>query len=643
MPSRSPVPLSGFLVRLARDARGNALMIMAAMLIPLAAFSGSAIDTARLWTVKTRLQQACDAGVLAGRRSMTLAGSDTTLDTSDTGQAQTFFKNNFNQGWFKTSSVRFTPTLDTSNSHVDGTAVATVPMTLMTMFGQPSRTITVTCEAQYDVADADIMFVLDTTGSMACTPGMNQSDCDSYAVKNVVKNSDNTYSVAELTGSTAATKSRIQNLREAVASFYTTLTSLQKDPNVHFRFGFVPYSATVNMGLDSNGGLLPRSYLATSTWNYQTRVEAPEVASGQPTIKSTSSVSQSDCTAKGGKTYSTNASANPPYTATVVTPTWTASSPGSKTGTCSASSQVYTVSFNYGQQTLNIGSYVNTFGTGNTVANPSAIDGDLSNWNGCIEERSTSVTSSPSATSPPLDLDVDTVPYDEPSRWGPMWGDLIYAHSSANTTETSGSYRTTLTRFQFGGAFGTYELASSFNELPCPRQAQPLKTMTLSDIQSYLSASSGFRPYGNTYHDVGMTWGTRLLASKNMFIPNPVSWPGHNPPNRYLIFLTDGLMETDPYAYTSHGLEMWDKRVAGGATSSLTSYHSARFATACKIARDNNHQVKIYLIAYASSITSLSPEMQNCANKSYTATDTAGLNAAFTDIAQQVAMLRLAK
>jgi Flp pilus assembly protein TadG len=155
----------GFLGRLRRDVRGNTLALMAALLIPLAALSGSAVDLARVYAVKTRLQQACDAGALAGRKMMT--GSDV-LDASDTGPAQTFFKNNFNQGWFKTNQVSFT-VAKTSDGQVSGAATATVPMTVMTMFGMGARTVNVTCEARFDVADADIMFVLDTTGSMACT------------------------------------------------------------------------------------------------------------------------------------------------------------------------------------------------------------------------------------------------------------------------------------------------------------------------------------------------------------------------------------------------------------------------------------------------------------------------------------------
>ncbi|NWM54871.1 hypothetical protein GY652_26805, partial [Escherichia coli] len=58
------------LVRLRNDRAGNTLAMMAIALIPLLGFVGSAVDTARLYLIKVRMQQACDAGALAGRKFM---------------------------------------------------------------------------------------------------------------------------------------------------------------------------------------------------------------------------------------------------------------------------------------------------------------------------------------------------------------------------------------------------------------------------------------------------------------------------------------------------------------------------------------------------------------------------------------------
>ena len=67
----SPARRKGFLTRLARDVRGNTLAIVGAALVPLAGMIGSGVDMSRAYMAKTRLQSACDAAALAGRRVMT--------------------------------------------------------------------------------------------------------------------------------------------------------------------------------------------------------------------------------------------------------------------------------------------------------------------------------------------------------------------------------------------------------------------------------------------------------------------------------------------------------------------------------------------------------------------------------------------
>jgi len=599
----------GFLSRLRRDVRGNMLAFMAALLVPLAALSGSAVDVARLYAVKTRLQQACDAGALAGRKMM-VASSDPSLDPAASSAAQTFFTNNFQSGWFKTNSVSFTPT-KTSENQVSGTATATVPMAIMGMFGMGARTISVSCEARYDVADADIVFVLDTTGSMACLTSDSVSTCNSYAVSNVVKNADGSYSVTEKSGS------RISGLRSAVSSFYTTLTS-QADASTHFRFGFVPYSATVNVG-----HLLPNNYLATS-WNYQSRWRqsgaSDAFVSGSTVTGTPTSMTSAACTALA------NTGAYDGSDRNVVT---TVSYSGGK---CTTTSKTYQAMFHYAQATnVDVSAYTQFL----AVTNPAKLDGSKSTWAGCIEERIASGTppANPSTTSPPVDLDVDSAPATANSGWGPLWPEVEYWRSSA-TSEDTATVRTTLTRS--GG-----ETAANYHEVPCPKQSQRLQTMAASDISDYLSATNGFRAYGLTYHDVGMTWGTRLLSPNGIFKNDTAAWPGHNPPNRYIVFLTDGDMETSATAYASHGMEQFDKRVLGSAaTTNLTAYHNNRFVAACTIAKD--HNITIFVIAYAQTMTT---QLQSCASpgQAYYASDSTALNAAFSQIAKQVAMLRISK
>ena len=59
-----------FLTRLRRDTSGNTLAIAAAAMVPLIGIVGGAVDMSRIYIIKTRLQHACDAGALAGRKAM---------------------------------------------------------------------------------------------------------------------------------------------------------------------------------------------------------------------------------------------------------------------------------------------------------------------------------------------------------------------------------------------------------------------------------------------------------------------------------------------------------------------------------------------------------------------------------------------
>ncbi|NWP01154.1 hypothetical protein GY973_24005, partial [Escherichia coli] len=58
---------------------------------------------------------------------------------------------------------------------------------------------------------------------------------------------------------------RIKALRAAVLNFYDTLTS-SADPTTNIRYGFVPYSARVNVGK-----IIPRSSLVRGAYTYSAR------------------------------------------------------------------------------------------------------------------------------------------------------------------------------------------------------------------------------------------------------------------------------------------------------------------------------------------------------------------------------------
>ena len=52
---------SGFLTRLAKNQAGNVMPLLGFLVFPMAAMVGGAVDLSRIYTVQTRLQNACDA------------------------------------------------------------------------------------------------------------------------------------------------------------------------------------------------------------------------------------------------------------------------------------------------------------------------------------------------------------------------------------------------------------------------------------------------------------------------------------------------------------------------------------------------------------------------------------------------------
>lgn len=614
---------------LARDVRGNTLALMAVAMIPLAGLAGSAVDMARLYVVKVRLQQACDAGVLAGRKFMSTTGS--TLDTNAAAQANAFFTNNFTTGWMTTNTVSFTPT-KTSDSQVAGTASAIVPMTIMQMFGTPSITLNVACQARYDIGDSDIMFVLDTTGSMACTTADGTAGCNQPVATYTRPDGTTGYYVTEKTGS------KLSGLRSAVLNFYDTL-SANSSPLTHIRYGFVTYTSTVNVGY-----LLPSNYLVTN-WNYESRKVIGDANNGSATTSTTTGTSQTTCNGRAtGRSPASGYSIS--GTASNVTSNWT----NNNGGTCVTTTQPLKPNWRYAQWPFNVSQYI----AGATVTDPSKITGATSKWQGCIEERDTTVSSSFNVNSLPYDLDPDLVPTNDSTRWRPMWPDVIYYRGSnmtsvdysGNSTTPYGDYAPTSSdgaTTQYTNMIANPNPAWSQNissgYVSCGKPAQRLATMARADVSNYVNAVD-FKAQGGTYHDTGMIWGTRLISPTGIFASDTSTWPGHAPPSRYIVFMTDGDMAPNTSIYGMYGMEYYDKRVTGGTYSSDTDYHNARFLAECSAAKARN--IKIFVVGFGQTLTS---QLTACASpgSAYYASDNASLTAAFTSIAGQVAMLRISQ
>jgi Flp pilus assembly protein TadG len=200
--------------RLGVDRRGNTMVIMCAALIPLLGLIGSGVDIARAYTAQARLQQACDAAALAGRRQMTTDA----ITTSVSAEATKFLNFNFPQTMFDTAA--FTPQISRPRpGTVSIRAVTTIPTVIMKIFGFETLPVRAVCDASQEFMNIDVVLVLDTTGSM------NESMSD---------------------GNT-----KIQALRDSVMAFYDQLKPVQdnlKANGYRLRYAVVPYSSTVNVG-----------------------------------------------------------------------------------------------------------------------------------------------------------------------------------------------------------------------------------------------------------------------------------------------------------------------------------------------------------------------------------------------------------
>ena len=635
-----------FLTRLARDVRGNTLAIVGAALVPLAAMIGSGVDMSRAYMAKTRLQSACDAGALAGRRIM----ENDTLSNEVRDEARRFFNFNFRQGLYDTEP--FTPDVTRPETGtVRITASTRIPTTIMKMFGFETLPLNVTCDASLNFVNTDVMLVLDVTGSMAQTINGTQ---------------------------------KMVALRDAVMALYDELAPIQtqlQSNGLRLRYGVVPYSSTVNVG-----GLIrdvDPAYLSDDV-DYQSRVARydtltyvgdPEPPSAPVVQTYPSSISQSNCDKYGrnvsfsGFTPSASTGGGPPPAMTWTRTysnnessgaDWGWSGSGDTNGNTRACRRRYvqtnTIDYEtryrwsgmtWDQETLDVSAYkmgnaINIAPLTTTISN----DGNVSNdgfveepgnydahelaeegaqvpltsvtWNGCIEERETvnTITTSSGYTIPTdaYDLNINLIPHDSRTRWRPMFPQVTYTRTSS----TSGS--------------------SSVASAACPAAARRLTAWSRGDMLNYVNA---LQPTGSTYHDIGMIWGARMISNGGIFADSADQFNGM-PVSRHIIFMTDGQMDTDRSIYAFQGIERHDQRISGQSSpseSELNGRHMQRFKMVCNVAKSMN--ASIWVIAFG---TTLSAEMLECAsnaNQASTVSDRDALIERFRQIGSNIGALRL--
>lgn len=577
-----------FLARLGADARGNTLAIVVAAIIPLLAMIGSGIELSRVYMAKTRMQSACDAASLAGRRALV----NDTLTTSATDpvrvEALKFFNFNFPQGIYDTAAFTPVVTKPTSGT-IQISADTTIPSAVMYIFGINTFPVWADCQAAQNFVNTDIVLVLDTTGSM-------------------LQNVSGTWT-------SVVADQKITALKDAVLALYDELAPIQTElqaNGMRLRYGIVPYSSGVNPGAALYAA--SPSYIADS-WTYQSRRAVYEIDDPRTTTGWT----QDRCNDEDNWSW-----------------VKTSGSGGSALGTCTytvkAQSYAGTSSqfkrWEYVPLTLDTA----TFKTSAAVATPGRAPGSsaTSTWAGCIEERETVTTITPSSgyaiPAGAKDLDIDLVPNSDATRWKPYWPEAVYRPDSAAFPDDR------------GGDEWNINSTGARPQVACPSPARRLQAWTRADLVTYLN---GLVATGGTYHDNGMIWGARFISAAGVFGPdNPTTFNGM-PVAKHIIFMTDGLIDTGNTIYSTYGMEYWDRRVTGGWTSDpdQTGRHNQRFKMTCNAAKGLN--ASIWVVAFAVSTDATLAECASDASQVSTSSNRAQLIAKFTEIGKNIGALRL--
>ncbi|WP_298091985.1 TadE/TadG family type IV pilus assembly protein [uncultured Sphingomonas sp.] len=601
---------AAFLRWLLRDIGGNTLAIGAAAMIPLIGMMGGALDVSRLYLTKTRMQHACDAAVLAGRRTM----GGGTWNAASLAAANQFFNANYPPGAY--GSAALTTSFTESGGKVSGAISATLPMTLMRVLGAGDKPVTVVCDADMRLPNTDVMFVLDTTGSM----GDRAVSTD--------------------------TQTKIQGLRNAVKCFYEILAKLPTDglctsskpsggtSGVQIRFGFVPYATNVNVGY-----LLPTRAIA-NRWTYQSR----EIASSGTTWTNPVPTGQS-VTVNGNDPCPAPPASTPTRRFTVQrTPNYFLIFLISTTCTYYSSDATQTITWRYGEISHNISglkngtnwntSFTLPIGTG---GNPLTID-----WRGCIEERRPTVSGTNFSPIPAgaTDLDIDAVPTaDDPAtQWGPALPGLIFTRRTPAGGSGTGAWNR--------DAISVSDDYGNTSYFACPQPAKRLQSW--DNPYTFDSYVDSLTPEGNTYHDIGILWGARLMSPTGIFAADNAKTPSGGDIERHMIFMTDGDTATAASDYSAYGIPWFDRRNVANPSApgaSLNNEVNARFEALCTAVKNKN--ITLWVISFGNgSNADTEARLQRCASSGtyyFKAADSAALQTAFTSIATQISQLRLTK
>ena len=189
------------MIRPARGKRGesgNSLFLGTVSLVFLIPLMGLTIDASFLYAVKGRMQAAVDGAALGAARALNMGQTLTAQQSTAAQNAVNWFYANFPPGTYLTSNTVMSTVgevnstsgfgaagqsvhiyADTTNpqlDHVDIQASTDVPTFFMKWFGVNKNTITVASQATRRAVVA--MIVLDRSGSMCVSGGVQHSPCN---------------------------------------------------------------------------------------------------------------------------------------------------------------------------------------------------------------------------------------------------------------------------------------------------------------------------------------------------------------------------------------------------------------------------------------------------------------------------------
>jgi Flp pilus assembly protein TadG len=641
----------GFLGRLLKSQAGNTLAIVAAAIIPLAALIGGGLDMSRAYMVRARLQQACDAAALAGRRAMTTS----TMTDANKAEAKKFFDFNFQQNTF--GSASFTPVIQSKTGDtttVQVTADTSIPTTVMRIFGYKTMALSVTCESRFDIGNTDVALVLDVTGSM-----------------------DSSIS----TGVGNATTTRIAALRQAVRDFYDTLGA-GSIANGRIRYGFVPYSSTANVGY-----MIPSEYMVGSvngeTSSYNSRIGNYYLANNptdstcykqnglstcyatatEADQKSGTTLSGSNCsTWQNAKSTSSGSAPSNTTTVTYSYGAWNGSTStqpsGSTARKCTRKEVTTTTTYQtstipqqgwtrYGNWSYtNVDLDTSLFVKGNAIQNPAFEWGTNTTWAGCIEESQTvnTITSSTSISSIPTgayDLDPDLIPDTKAKKWKPFWPDASWYRSSTPATSAVWNNWAADANDDYAVCVARARMLATYSS----RSASPSEDYGSADASqsTYDGYVSGLTAGGFTNHTVGITWGARMLSPDGIFASKNGIAPNGFATSKNIVFMTDGAMQIPNNNYDAWGINALNGRIAATSKSSadLKTIQEQRFKIACEAAKRKG--ITIWIIVFSTSSNDALNSCATSANHIAVSSDASSLSDDFKDIAKNIGGLRLSQ